>query len=281
LLDLDADANDFLRSWKVPESPHTRMRRDGTQPKVSLRGLLAHSAGLSIKGYSGYTPDRQIPSLVQVLNGEKPANSRAVRVVQRPGKGYKYSSGGYLVVQQMIEDVSGRPLALLAKKLIFDKLGMGNSAFESRLPQAFIPQAAIGHNKSSKPVNGKWHTYPEQAAASLWATPSDLARLIVEIHKSYKNQANRVLSVEMTREMLSPQANIGENWDCGLAFNIVQSEGMTTIGHPGWNVGFHCIMLSCLETGQGLVWMTNGENGRKLGLEVSHGLAEVVKWSWW
>ena len=75
--------------------------------------------------------------------------------------------------------------------------------------------------------------------------------------------------------------NIGVNWDCGLAFNIIQSEGMTTIGHPGWNVGFHCIMLSCLEAGQGLVWMTNGENGRKLGLDVSHGLAEVIKWSWW
>jgi len=85
----------------------------------------------------------------------------------------------------------------------------------------------------------------------------------------------------LTREMLSPQVNIGVNWDCGLAFNIVQSEEMTIIGHPGWNVGFHCIMLGCLEAGQGLIWMTNGENGRRLGFEVSHGLAEVVKWSWW
>ena len=281
LLDLDADVNDMLHSWKVPESEHTRVRRDGSQPKVTLRGLLSHNAGFTIKGYLGYTPDRQLPTLQQILKGEKPANSKPVRVVQRPGKGYKYSSGGYMAAQQMIEDVTGKPLAELAKEFIFDKLGMANSTFESKLPQAYIPQAATGHNKSSKPVTGKWHTYPEQAAASLWTTPSDLARLIVEILKSCKNESNLVLSAEMTLEMLTPQVNIGVDWDCGLAFNIIQKNGMTIIGHPGWNVGFHSIMLGCLEAGQGLVWMTNGENGRHLGLEVSHGLAEVVKWSWW
>jgi CubicO group peptidase (beta-lactamase class C family) len=281
LLDLDADVNDMLHSWKVPESQHTRVRRDGSQPKITLRGLLSHSAGFTVKGYRGYTPDRQLPTLQQILKGEKPANSRPVRVVQRPGKGYKYSSGGYMVVQQMIEDVTGRSLAVLAKEIIFDKLGMANSTFDSKLPKAYLPRAATGHNKNSKIVSGKWHTYPEQAAASLWTTPTDLARLIVEILKSYKNESNLVLSAEMTRQMLIPQVNIGVDWDCGLAFNIIQKDGMTRIGHPGWNVGFHCIMLGCLEAGQGLIWMTNGENGRHLGLEVSHGLAEVVRWSWW
>ena len=186
-----------------------------------------------------------------------------------------------MAVQQMIEDVTGRPLAVLAKEFIFDKLGMANSTFDSKLPQAYIPRAATGHNKNGKPVPGKWHTYPEQAAASLWTTPSDLARLIVEILKSYKNESNLVLSAEMTLEMLTPQVNIGVDWDCGLAFNIIQKDGMTRFGHPGWNVGFHSIMLGCLEAGQGLIWMTNGENGRHLGLEVSHGLAEIVRWSWW
>ena len=90
-----------------------------------------------------------------------------------------------------------------------------------------------------------------------------------------------MLSAEMTLEMLTPQVNIGVDWDCELAFNIVQKDGMTIIGHPGWNVGFHSIMLGCLEAGQGLIWMTNGENGRHLGLEISHGLAEAVRWSWW
>jgi CubicO group peptidase (beta-lactamase class C family) len=281
LLDLDADANDLLRSWKVPKSKYTQVRADGVQPKVTLRGLLSHAAGMGIHGYRGYPSGRQLPTLQQILNGEPPANSKPVRVVQAPGKAYQYSSGGYLVVQQMIEDVTGRPLAVLAKEFIFDKLGMVNSTFDTRLPQAYLPQAATAHRKTGEPIPGKWHTYPEQAAASLWTTPSDLARLIVQVLKSYKNESNLVLSAEMTRQMLSPQVNIGVGWDCGSGFNIVRKDDMTIFGHPGWNEGFHSIVLTCLETGQGVVWMTNGENGRRLGWEVDCGLAEIVKWSWW
>lgn len=273
LLDLDAGANDFLRSWQIPKSKHT--------PAVTLRGLLAHTAGLSIHGFRGYPSGRQLPTLQQILKGEPPANSRPVRVMQAPGKEYKYSSGGYLVAQQMIEDVTGRPLADLAQEFIFGKLGMAHSTFESRLPADLLPQAATAHNRDGAAVPGKWHTYPEQAAASLWTTPSDLGRLISEVLKSYKNESNQVLSAEMTRQMLSPQADIGVNWYCGLGFNIIKKEGLTRFGHPGWNEGFHSITICCPEAGQGVVWMTNGENGRRLGLEVSRGLAEAVKWSWW
>jgi CubicO group peptidase (beta-lactamase class C family) len=276
LLDLDADANDFLRSWKIPKSKYTQAGPDGVRAKVTLRGLLSHTAGLGIHGYRGYPSGRELPTLQQILNGEPPANSRPVRVVQAPGKAFKYSGGGYLVVQQMIEDVTGRPLVVLAKEFIFDKLGMANSTFDSRLPQACLPQAATAHRKTGEPVPGKWHTYPEQAAASLWTTPSDLARLIIEVLRSLKNESNLVLSAEMTRQMLIPQMSLG-----GLGFNVVIKEGMTRFGHPGWNEGFHSIMLGCPETGQGVIWMTNGENGRRLGWEVSRGLAEIVRWSWW
>jgi CubicO group peptidase (beta-lactamase class C family) len=281
LLDLDADVNDVLRSWKVPKSKHTQARPDGVCPKVTLRGLLSHTAGMTVRGFLGYRSDAQLPNLQQILNGKPPAHSKPVRVGQAPGTEYRYSSGGYMVAQQMIEDVTGGPLAGLAKEIIFDKLGMANSMFDSRLPQAYLPQAATAHRKTGEPVPGKWHTYPEQAAASLWTTPSDLARLIVEVLKSYKNESNRVLSAEMTRQMLTPQVSIGVDWYCGLGFNIVKKNGMTRFGHPGWNEGFHCIMLGCLEPGQGEVWMTNGENGRHLGWEVSRALAEIVRWSWW
>jgi CubicO group peptidase (beta-lactamase class C family) len=292
LLDLDADVNDFLHSWKLPKSKHTREQVDGVNPltglhqtglhpAVTLRGLLSHTAGMGVRGYLGYPAGAPLPTLLQILDGKPPANSKPVRVAQPPGKEYKYSSGGYMIVQQMIEDVTGRPLAVLAKELIFDKLGMVHSTFESRLPQAFIPQAATAHLRTGEPLPGKWHTYPEGAAASLWTTPSDLARLIGQLLKSYKNESNLVLSPQMTRQMLSPHARIGENWDCGFGFNIVKKDGMTRFGHPGWNEGFHCIMLWCPEIGQGVVWMTNGENGRRLGLEVSHGLADAVIWSWW
>lgn len=264
LLDLDADVNEALRSWQVPENEFTQVH------KVTLRGLLSHTAGVTVSGFRGYPSEAQLPTMQQILDGEPPANSDPVRVMQTPGTGYSYSGGGYVLVQQLIEDVSGRPFAALAQELIFEKLGMANSTFDPLLPETYIPQAATAHRGSGKPVPGKWHTYPEQLAASLWSTPSDLARLTVEVLKSYENESNLVLSAEMTRQMLTPQVS----W-IGLGFPIMERDGRIRFEHPGWNEGFHSLMAGYLNTGRGLVWMTNGENGKLLGHEVMRALDEV------
>jgi CubicO group peptidase (beta-lactamase class C family) len=265
LLDLDADVNEAMRSWQVPENEHAQVH------KVTLRGLLSHTAGLTVSGYRGYPSDAQLPTIQQILDGEPPANSDPVRVMQPPGTSFSYSGGGYVVVQQLIEDVTGRPFAALAQELIFDKLGMTNSTFESLLPEAYIPQAATAHRGSGEPVPGKWHTYPEQPPASLWSTPSDMARLTVEVLKSYENESNLVLSAEMTRQMLTPYVS---NW-VGLGFPILEKDGRIRFEHPGWNEGFHSLMAGYLDAGRGLVWMTNGENGKLLGHEVMRALDQV------
>jgi CubicO group peptidase (beta-lactamase class C family) len=264
LLDLDTDVNEALHSWHVPENEHTQGH------KVTLRGLLSHTAGLTVSGFRGYPSGTQLPTLQQVLNGETPANSEPVRVMQAPGKAFSYSGGGYVVIQHLMEDITGKPFSTLAQELIFDKLGMANSTFEHLLPEAYIPQAAIAHRVNGDPVPGKWHTYPEQAPASLWSTPSDLARLIVEVLKSYENKSNLVLSVEMTRQMLTPQVG----W-VGLGFPIMEKDGRIRFEHPGWNEGYHSLMAGYLNTGRGLVWMTNGENGKLLGQEVMRALDNV------
>ncbi len=275
LLDLDADVNAGLRSWKVPDSKYTRLRPDGKQPKITLRGLLSHTAGMGIRGYVGYPGGRPLPTLLQILNGQAPANSRPVRVVQAPGKAFRYSGGGYVVVQQLIEDVTGRSLADLAQEHIFDRLGMPSSTFNHLLPEIYLPRAATAHRRSGEPVPGKWHTYPENAPASLWTTPSDLARLIVEVIKSYKNESNLVLSTQMTHQMLTPRIGIAT-----MGLYIIKAGGRIRFEHPGWNEGFHSLLIGDLSTGQGLVWMTNGENGKTLGWEVTRGLANVFGWSW-
>jgi CubicO group peptidase (beta-lactamase class C family) len=267
LLDLDTDVNKVLRSWHVPENEHTKVH------KVTLRNLLSHTAGLTVSGYLGYPSVAQLPTLQQVLNGEPPAKSEPVRVMQAPGKAFSYSGGGYVLVQQLMEDVTGRPLVGLAQELIFDKLGMTNSTFEHLLPEAYIPQAAIAHRGNGDPVPGKWHTYPEQATASLWSTPSDLTRLIVEVLKSHKNESGLVLSTEMTRQMLTSQLS-----RVGLGFDIIEMDGWTRFEHPGWNEGFHSLFAGYLGAGQGLAWMTNGENGKLLGQEVMRALAKVFGW---
>jgi len=267
LLDLDADVNEVLRSWKVPENEHTQVH------KVTLRTLLSHTAGLTVSGFSGYPSGVQLPTLQQILDGEPPANSEPVRVVQVPGTVYRYSGGGYIVLQQLIEDVTGVPFVRLARELIFNKLGMANSTFEHVLPEAFISQVATAHRDSGDPIPGKWHIYPEQAAAGLWSTPADLARLTVEVLKSYAGDSSALLSTEINRQMLSLQLG-----GMGLGFAIVELDGRTRFEHGGWNEGFHSFLAGDLDTGQGLVWMANGENGKLLGLEVMRALAEVLGW---
>jgi len=280
LLDLDADVNDVLRSWKVPKSKHTQVQPDGMRRVVTLRGLLSHSAGMTVRGFLGYPSDSPLPTLRQILDGKPPAVSKPVRVMLRPGTEFRYSSGGYMVVQQMIEDVTGRPFARLAQEWIFDPLGMTHSTFDALRPQDSDALAATAH-RDGTPVPARWHMYPELAAAGLWSTPSDLARLGVELIKSYKNESNRVLSEETTSKMMTPQLSISKlGFSEGLGFFIVIQGGKTSFGHPGWNEGFHSLIGGVLETGQGFVWMSNGANGNHLGFEVTQGLSQVIGWKW-
>ena len=270
VLDLDADVNDELRSWRIPDpgGEHTR------EQKVTLRGLLSHTAGLSVSGYRGYPAGADLPTVRQVLDGDPPANSEPVRVMQEPGSGYSYSGGGYTVVQQLLEDVTGKPFATLMQELVLDKLGMVRSTFEQPLPEAMAAGAATAHRSNGEPVPGRWHTYPELATAGLWTTPSDLARFVVEVLKSEAGESNVVLSFKVTRQMLTVQEG---SW-VGLGPLIVETEGWTRFEHRGWNEGYHCFFGGWVGTGQGLVWMTNGENGEMLGDEIMRGLAHVFGW---
>jgi CubicO group peptidase (beta-lactamase class C family) len=268
VLDLDADVNDVLRSWQVPETEHTR------EHKVTLRGLLSHVAGLSVSGFRGYAAGADVPTVLQVLDGEPPANSDPVRVMQEPGEAYSYSGGGYMVMQQLLEDVTGRPFADLVQELVLDKLGMAHSTFAQSLSKANSTPAATAHQSNGEPVPGRWHIYPELATAGLWSTPTDLARFVIEVLRSEAGESNAVLSFEMTRQMLTPQP--GSLIGLGLA--IIEMDGWTRFEHPGWNEGYHSLLCGYTGTGQGVAWMTNGENGKLLGQEVMRGLARVYGW---
>src|SRR5512139_1842453 len=189
-LDLDVDVNTYLHSWQVPENEHTR------EHKVTLRGLLSHTAGLTVHGFPGYAAGETVPSLRQILDGEPPANTQPVRVETAPGSQYSYSGGGYTVMQLLVEDVTGLPFPAWMRSTVLDPLQMGHSTFEQPLPAHYAEEAATAHYGDGRPIDGKWHTYPEMAAAGLWTTPSDLARFIMELSASYTGKTNRVLSRE-------------------------------------------------------------------------------------
>src|SRR5438105_3845686 len=127
-LSLDEDVNQKLKSWKVPESEFTQ------KEKVTLRRLACHSAGLTVHGFPGYDVDERVPTLVQIFNGEKPANTDPIRVDFVPGTNERYSGGGITIEQQLMIDVSGEPFQTFMKEKVLDKVGMTDSSYEQPLP---------------------------------------------------------------------------------------------------------------------------------------------------
>lgn len=160
-LSLDEDVNVKLRTWKVPENAFTE------KEKVTVRRILSHSAGLTVHGFPGYASGDPLPSIVQILNGAKPANTDPIRVDVVPGTLWRYSGGGYVVLQTLMADVTGKPFPQIMSELVLRPAGMTHSTYEQPLPKDLWSEAATPYRANGDPVKGGWHTYPEMAPAGL------------------------------------------------------------------------------------------------------------------
>src|SRR5579864_2814999 len=272
LLTLDRDVNQKLKSWKVPENRFTE------QHKVTVRGLLSHSAGLTVHGFPGYSASEAVPRLTQILDGEKPANTYPIRVDYVPGTRVRYSGGGYTVLQLLLTDIVGTPFPQLMQDLVLSKIEMLESTYEQPLPARCQNLSATGYRANGDPVPGGSYTYPEMAAAGLWTSPSELARFAIEIQKSFENKSNRVLSQASVTQMLTKQENSNRDWPAGLGF-FLEGKGLATrFGHLGGDEGFQAMLLCTLHSGKGVVIMTNSNNGIDLALEIAYSVAARYGW---
>ena len=122
--------------------------------------------------------------MTQMLNGEPPSNTGAVRFARPPYGGYKYSGGGILIAQVALTDAVGKEFTQLMREWVLDPIGMTNSTYEQPLPASRARHAARAHSSEGKAMDAKWHVYPELAAAGLWTTPSDLAKAAIELQLS-------------------------------------------------------------------------------------------------
>jgi CubicO group peptidase (beta-lactamase class C family) len=266
-LSLDADVNTFLTTWKFLADPVAVAK------PVTLRELLTHTGGTTVHGFPGYASTEPVPTLVQVLNGEKPANTPAIRSEAVPGTKWNYSGGGYTIMQQALIDVTKEPFPKLLHDTVLAPIGMTQSTYEQPLPKEFQDYAATPYSGDGKPIKGGAHTYPEMAAAGLWTTPIDLARYAIEVQKSLEGKANHVLSVEMTRQMLTPGMG---HW--GLGLEIGGAEANPYFTHGGVNEGFVNNFAAYEKTGEGAVVMTNSANGGLIASEILHSIAAVYGW---
>jgi CubicO group peptidase (beta-lactamase class C family) len=268
-LSLDEDVNQKLVTWKVPENEFTK------DQKVTLRRLQSHSAGLTVHGFPGYAVGEAVPTLVQIFNGEKPANTAPIRVDFVPGTKFRYSGGGVTIEQQLIMDVTGKQFPQFMRETVLDKIGMNDSSFDQPLPPERAKLAAFGTLGDGKAVTGKWHIYPEMAAAGLWTTPTDLAKFGIEIALSKQGKANHVLSQAMTREMLTPQIE-----HVGLAFFLGEGNNPEEFGHDGDDDGFQADLIMFADSGKGIAVMANSDNGHAFAHYLVQSVAKEYGWNY-
>ncbi len=265
-LDLQTDINQYLKSWKFPYDTVSKGKQ------ITLAALLSHTAGLTIHGFPGYAQGDTLPSVQQVLDGQRPANTEAVRSAMEPGLRVVYSGGGTTIAQLIVTDVTGLPYHEYMQKNVLDPMGMKSSTY--RQPPVGIDSSllATGYKPDGTPVEGKFHIYPEQAAAGLWTNPTDLCSYIIETILSYNGKSEKVLTPEFTKLRLTPVME-----DAGLGVFLNASDSALYFSHSGGNEGFTCYYAGDVVNGNGMVIMTNSDNG-SLSSEVANSVATVYGW---
>jgi CubicO group peptidase (beta-lactamase class C family) len=258
-LELDGDVNSRLRRGTVPTP------EPGSAGKVTLRGLLSQDRTVPALGLPGYAPGVRMPSLVELLDGGVPSAPPAAEV-QTDGAGYAY-------LQALLEDVTARVFPALAKESVLDPLGLKNSTFEAPLSEAMRIDAASGHGRDGRPEEGKWLDHPAAAASGFWSTPSDLAAFASDILETATGKGGRALSAGLARAMLTPQS---ENRSLGF---VIDGAGQDVRFHlEGRTRGFRSALVVYPYKGQGVVVMTNSENGALLIEEIMRAVAAAYEW---
>lgn len=265
-LDLDADVNEYLKSWKIPANVFT------AQAKVTLRELLNHTAGITVEGFGGYSAGEPLPTLLQTLDGLPPANNGPIRVDTAPGTIWRYAGRGYVVLRQILTDVTGHPFEMLMHDMVLGPIGMEHSTFEQPLPLDRLAGATMPADREGRTLkHGAW-IYPEMAPDGLWTTASDLARYAIEVQRSLAGKPNSLLSVPIARLMLTPRLN---HW--GLGPIVGDDELHPYFTHSGGNYGFPCLLIA-YNRSDGAVIMTNGEQGYELAIGLIRSIAQEYKW---
>ncbi|MCX2493476.1 serine hydrolase [Pedobacter sp. PF22-3] len=251
-LDLYADINTYLKSWKFPYDSVSKGK------KINMANLLSHTAGLNVHGFGGYEAGKPLPSVIQILNGEPPANSDAVHSLFPPGSRQEYSGGGTTISQLVLTDVNGEKYENYLKEQVLKPLGMLSSTFAQ--PPTGISQSLLsaGFDRDGKEVKGKYHIYPEQAAAGLWTNPTDLAKYIIETQLAYQGKSAKVLDEKTTKLRLNPYMNKN---GAALGVFVEDYNGVKYFGHGAGNAGFTGGYYGSFDGGNGLVVMVNSDNG--------------------
>ena len=263
-LDLNTAINEYLESWSVPVSS------TGILPRLSLKSLLSRSLGTSGKKVEGYVSTEPVPSAAGFLDAAYRSNPEQKIPLINNGSLFE----DYTMVQLVVSDISKNPFHSFMRETIFSPLRMDYSTFEQPLPESLLQFAALGHYENGSLLNEGMNVFPQSAAAGLWTTPHDLSRFIIEIQKSIQGTSEQVLNQKMVQTMVTPVSS----GKFALGNVISQKNGGSYFGHSGINEGYTCEYIASLEGGYGVVVMTNGGLGARIGRDIIQKIFNLYGW---
>ena len=244
--------------------------------KITIKHLLSHTAGLNVCGFFGYGASA-VPTLKQILAGEKPSNSLRIRLKAFPGQNYSYSGGGITVLQIILECVVGKDYPTLMTDLVLKPLGMTRS-FYAPLAES-EGNAAKAYWTGSTKCHVDHHVYPELAAAGLWTTPTDLLKVVQATQKSLAGDGG-FLRQDTAQTML---VEIDERM--ALSWGVVKDESI--FSHTGSNIGFACVAFGFekldsaeVPRNSGMAVMCNSSTGDEVYSKVLSAISGLKGWPW-
>jgi len=268
-LNLDTNINTYLKSSHLPVNPSFP-----NQP-VTPRALFSHSSGAADGfGFPGYEPEAPLPTTVEILEGKPPSNVGKILFTQAPFQTSKYSGGGLTFMQLAMSDVSARPFADLMQTSLLSPLAMHDSTFVQAKRLEDNPNAALAHDEAGQRFSAPWHVYPELAAAGLWTTPSDLAKVVIAMQNALLGKDESLLTQQSAREMITPVSvgRFGIGWSIGLRNNGWY------FSHSGGNWGYRAWTIGHIRKGYGLVVMTNSDSGMSLINQLADRVESAYGW---
>lgn len=267
-LDLDQSIDRWLKRWRVPAGVA------GDSAGITLRMLLSHTAGFNVHGFHDIAPDAPMPTLVQTLDGAAPAVNRPLARIDAAGTRSRYSGGGYMIVQAVIEDALGASFGAVARRHLFVPLDMKRSRFDAA-PAADTGDIAHAHDGDGKAaaLPRGWQSFPELAPSGLWTSANDLARLVLGLGASYRAPGG-FLPQELAVDMMTAVSP----GPFGLGPRLAGEGAARIFHHAGANDSYKAYIEGNLATGDGLVIVTNGANGDVLGDEIRNAVSDALSW---
>lgn len=225
VLCLDAPIWQTVRSWQL----HPDQCRGHDPSPITLRHLLAHTSGLTVKGFPQMpwaTPAANVPSASRMLGGFFSTHGpECVPVLSAPpGETTSYSAAGFTLVQLAVEESLGRPFPAVAAEVL-ESVGLKSTWYGRREDRA--DSIATGHDASGSPVPRAF--FPALASSGLYTTAAELARMIAS--------AEPLTTPAIFEQLLTPQSVPGGEWAFGLGFALAECDGVPIYKHAGWSDG--------------------------------------------